>query len=152
MNKVAIVGTGQTKFSKDDKNIEDLLFESSDKCLQSIRNCDPNDVQGVLVSTNDNSKYLGAILSETMGIEPQISHSIEHLCSSGTNAIISAYSYISSGLSDIILVSGVESATNPGQVLEWDKLEETLNIQSIGHQCLRNLIKENSRQLMKNWQ
>ena len=121
MNKVAIVGSGQTKFSKDDKNIEELLFESSDKCLQSTRNCDPNDVQGVLVSTNDNSKYLGAILSETMGIEPQISHSIEHLCSSGTNAIISAYSYISSGLSDIILVSGVESATNPGQVLEWDK-------------------------------
>ena len=121
MNKVAIVSSGQTKFSKDDKNIEELLFESSDKCLQSARNCDPNDVQGVLVSTNDNSKYLGAILSETMGIEPQISHSIEHLCSSGTNAIISAYSYISSGLSDIILVSGVESATNPGQVLEWDK-------------------------------
>ena len=56
-----------------------------------------------------------------MGIEPQISHSIEHICISGTNAIISAYSYISSGLSDIILVSGVESATNPGQVLEWDK-------------------------------
>ena len=121
MNKVAIVGSGQTKFSKDDKNIEKLLFESSDKCLQSVHNCNSNDVQGVLVSTNDNSKYLGAILSETMGIEPQISHSIEHLCSSGTNAIISAYSYISSGLSDIILVSGVESATNPGQVLEWDK-------------------------------
>ena len=121
MNKVAIVGSGQTKFSKDDKNIEELLFESSDKCLQSVHNCNSNDVQGVLVSTNDNSKYLGAILSETMGIEPQISHSIEHLCSSGTNAIISAYSYISSGLSDIILVSGVESATNPGQVLEWDK-------------------------------
>jgi len=121
MNKVAIVGSGQTKFSKDDKNIEELLFESSDKCLQSVHNCNSNDVQGVLVSTNDNSKYLGAILSETMGIEPQISHSIEHLCSSGTNAIISAYSYISSGLSDIILVSGAESATNPGQVLEWDK-------------------------------
>jgi len=121
MNKVAIVGSGQTKFSKDNKNIEELLFESSDKCLQSTHNCNSNDVQGVLVSTNDNSKYLGAILSETMGIEPQISHSIEHLCSSGTNAIISAYSYISSGLSDIILVSGVESATNPGQVLEWDK-------------------------------
>jgi len=121
MNKVAIVGSGQTKFSKNNKNIEELLFESSDKCLQSVHNCNSNDVQGVLVSTNDNSKYLGAILSETMGIEPQISHSIEHLCSSGTNAIISAYSYISSGLSDIILVSGAESATNPGQVLEWDK-------------------------------
>ena len=27
MNKVAIVGTGQTKFSKDDSDIEKLLFD-----------------------------------------------------------------------------------------------------------------------------
>ena len=121
MNKVAIVGTGQTKFSKDDSDIEKLLFESSSKCIQSMNDCDSKDIDGVLVSTNNNSKYLGAILSETMGIQPKISHSIEHLCSSGTNAIISAYAYISSGLSDVILVSGVESATNPGQILEWDK-------------------------------
>ena len=121
MSKVAIVGTGQTKFSKDDDNIEKLLFESASNCLQSTNNLDLNNIDGVLVSTNNNSKYLGAILSETMGIQPKISHSIEHLCSSGTNAIISAYAYISSGLSDMVLVSGVESATNPGQVLEWDK-------------------------------
>ena len=121
MNKVAIVGTGQTKFSKEDGDIEKLLFESANICIQSTKNCVPNDIDGVLVSTNDNSKYMGAILSEMMGIQPRISHSIEHLCSSGTNAIISAYSYISSGLSDVVLVSGVESATNPGQVLEWDK-------------------------------
>ena len=121
MNKVAVVGTGQTKFSKEDGDIEKLLFESADTCIQSTKNCDPNDIDGVLVSTNDNSKYMGAILSEMMGIQPKISHSIEHLCSSGTNAIISAYSYISSGLSDVVLVSGAESATNPGRVLEWDK-------------------------------
>jgi acetyl-CoA C-acetyltransferase len=121
MNKVAIVGTGQTKFSKEDEDIEKLLFESANTCIQSTKNCDSRDVNGVLVSTNNNLKYMGAILSEMMGIQPKISHSIEHLCSSGTNAIISAYSYISSGLLDIVLVSGVESATNPGQVLEWDK-------------------------------
>jgi len=121
MNKVAVVGTGQTKFSKEDGDIEKLLFESADTCIQSTKNCDPNDIDGVLVSTNDNSKYMGAILSEMMGIQPRVSHSIEHLCSSGTNAIISAYSYISSGLSDVVLVSGAESATNPGRVLEWDK-------------------------------
>ena len=121
MSKVAIVGTGQTKFSKDDCDVEKLLFESASNCIQSTNNCDSNNIDGVLVSTNNNLKYLGAILSETIGIQPKISHSIEHLCSSGTNAIISAYSYISSGLSDIMLVSGVESATNPGQVLRWDK-------------------------------
>jgi acetyl-CoA C-acetyltransferase len=121
MNKVAIVGTGQTKFSKENKNTEKLLFESANNCIRSISNYDSNKIEGVLVSTNDNSKYLGAILSETIGIEPKISHSIEHLCSSGTNAIISAYSYIASGLLDTVLVSGADSATNPGQVLEWDK-------------------------------
>ena len=121
MNKVAIVSTGQTKFSKDKCDIEKILFESASNCLQSTNNCNLDDIEGVLVSTNNNSKYLGAILSETTGIQPKISHSIEHLCSSGTNAIISGYAYISSGLADIVLVSGVESSTNPGQVLEWDK-------------------------------
>ena len=115
MSKVAIIGTGQTKFSKDDGDVEKLLFESASNCIQSVNNCDSNDIDGVLVSTNNNSKYLGAILSETMGIRPKISHSVEHLCSSGTNAIIAAYAYISSGLSEMVLVSGVESATNPGQ-------------------------------------
>ena len=126
MNKVAIVGTGQTKFSKDNHDIEKLLFESASSCIQSVNNSDSNNIEGVLVSTNNNSKYLGAILSETMGIRPKISHSIENLCSSGTNAIISAYAYISSGLSDLVLVSGVESSTNPGQVLEWDKSRGSL--------------------------
>jgi len=121
MNKVAIVSTGQTKFSKEETNVEKSLFESSNKCIQATRNCDSKDIDGVLVSTNNNSKYLGAILSEMNDIQPRVSHSIEHLCSSGTNAIISAYSYISAGLADVVLVSGVDSATNPGQVLEWDK-------------------------------
>jgi len=120
MNKVAIVGTGQTKFSKEDHDIERLLIEATSNCLDSIKNCELKDIDGVLVSTNNDSNYMGAILSEMAGIQPKISHSIEHLCSSGTNAIISAYSYIASGLADVILVSGVDSAKNPGQVLEWD--------------------------------
>ena len=55
MNKVAIVGTGQTKFSKDDHDVERLLFESASSCIQSVNNCDLNDIEGVLVSTNNNS-------------------------------------------------------------------------------------------------
>ena len=121
MNDVAIINTGQTKFSKEEADVEKILFESSNKCIKSISNCSPGDIDGVLVSTNNNSKYMSAILSEMLEIQPRIAHSIEHLCSSGTNAIISAYSYISSGLADVILVSGVDSATNPGQILEWDR-------------------------------
>ena len=81
MNNVAIIGTGQTKFSKEEANVEKLLFESSNECIQSVSNCSSKDIDGVLVSTNNNSKYMGAILSEFLDIQPRIAHSIEHLCS-----------------------------------------------------------------------
>ena len=54
MNNVAIISTGQTKFSKEEANVEKLLFESSNKCIQSIANCSSKDIDGVLVSTNNN--------------------------------------------------------------------------------------------------
>jgi acetyl-CoA C-acetyltransferase len=55
-----------------------------------------------------------------VGIQPKIAHSIESLCNSGTNSIVSAFSYISSGLADMVLVSGAERFDSPGQILEWD--------------------------------
>lgn len=55
-----------------------------------------------------------------LGLKPTISHRIEHMCNSGTNAIISAYSYIASGLCDTALVIGAEKADSPGARLEWD--------------------------------
>ena len=36
MNKVAIIGTGQTKFSKEEKDVETLLLESTNNCINSI--------------------------------------------------------------------------------------------------------------------
>ncbi|MDB4348690.1 thiolase family protein, partial [bacterium] len=65
-------------------------------------------------------KYLSPILSEMSGIQPKIAHSIESLCNSGTNSIVSAFSYIASGLADMVLVSGAERYDSPGQILEWD--------------------------------
>tara|TARA_Y100000590_G_scaffold244897_1_gene275246 strand:+ start:2269 stop:3375 length:1107 start_codon:yes stop_codon:yes gene_type:complete len=121
MNKVAIIGTGQTKFSKDENDVEKLLYDSSINCINSIPELNKNKIDGVLVSTNSDSKYMGAILSETLEIQPKISHTIENLCSSGTSAISSAFSYIASGLADTILVSGADSSNNSGQVLKWDK-------------------------------
>ena len=83
-------------------------------------NIDKKEIDAVLVSTNNNSKYLSPILSEMAGIQPKIAHSIESLCNSGTNSIVSAFSYISSGLADMVLVSGAERYDSPGQILEWD--------------------------------
>ena len=104
MSKVAVVGYGSTNFTKENISIESLLLESTKQVFDTTRNISQSMVDGVIVSTNDNSKYLGAILSELTGIKPKITHTVEHLCSSGSSAVISAYSYIASGLADIVLV------------------------------------------------
>jgi acetyl-CoA C-acetyltransferase len=120
MNKVGIIGYGITPFSKDDQKIENVLLNSTKELFKKNPEIDRNEVDTVLVSTNNNSKYLSPVLSEMMGIQPNISHTIESLCNSGTNSIVSAYSYIASGLADMVLVSGAERYDSPGQILEWD--------------------------------
>ena len=120
MIKVGIVAYGITPFTKDDQKIESILFNSVKNLFENNPEIDRNHIDAVLVSTNNNSKYLSPILSEMAGIQPKIAHSIESLCNSGTNSIVSAYSYIASGLADMVLVSGAERYDSPGQILEWD--------------------------------
>ena len=110
---------GQTRFTPNDANIEHLLLSATRDLLISY-NLDASIIDCVLVSTNDAGRYLGAILSEMAGIKPRISHTIESMCSSGGISIMSAYSYIKSGLADVVLVAGAERAKGPGGILEWD--------------------------------
>lgn len=120
MGKVGIIGYGITPFSKNDQKIETVLLNSTKELFMSNPEINRSDVDAVLVSTNNNSKYLSQILSEMAGIQPNVSHTVESLCNSGTNSIVSAYSYIASGLADMVLVSGAERYDSPGQILEWD--------------------------------
>jgi acetyl-CoA C-acetyltransferase len=117
---VAIGGVGLTKFNKEDVSIESLMLSSIKSLFDDSSNLTQKDVDVVITSTNDNSKYLANIMSELAGISPKISHSVESLCNSGANSVISAFSYIASGLADVALVVGAEKFDNPGLVLEWD--------------------------------
>jgi acetyl-CoA C-acetyltransferase len=120
MNRVGIAGYCTTKFSVDDTQIENSLLSATKMLFENTENLTQKDIDAVLVSTNENKKYLSAIVSEMSGISPKISHNIESLCNSGTNSIVSAFSYIMSGLAEVALVVGAERFDSPGQVLEWD--------------------------------
>jgi acetyl-CoA C-acetyltransferase len=120
IKKVGIASYGITKFSREDAKIESVLLKATKNLFENCSNLTQKDIDAVLVSTNNNSKYLSPILAEMTGIEPKIAHSVESLCNSGTNAIISAYSYIASGLADVVLVAGAERYDSPGQILQWD--------------------------------
>ncbi len=121
MRKVALVGTGLTKFTKDDVSIESLMLLSIKSLFENTKNLTQKDVDAVLTSTSDNSKYLSSIISELTGLSPKISHSVESLCNSGANSAVSAFAYIASGLADVALVAGAERYDSPGRILEWDK-------------------------------
>jgi acetyl-CoA C-acetyltransferase len=120
LRRVAIGGVGLTKFNKEDVSIESLMLSSIKSLFDDSSNLTQKDIDVVITSTNDNSKYLSNIMSELAGISPKISHSVESLCNSGANSVISAFSYIASGLADVALVVGAEKFDNPGLVLEWD--------------------------------
>ena len=120
MSEVGIIAYGTSPFTKEDHKIESMLHKSTNDLFQKNPNINKNEIDAVLVSTNNNSKYLSAVLSEMAGIQPKIAHSIESLCNSGTNSIVSAFSYIASGLADMVLVTGAERYDSPGQILEWD--------------------------------
>ena len=121
MKKVGIAATGLTKFTKDNVDIESLMGSAVKPIFDKTSNLDQKDVEAVLTSTNANNKYLANIVSEFCGISPKIAHSVESLCNSGTNCIVSAYAYILSGLAKTVLVIGAEKTDSPGLVLEWDK-------------------------------
>ena len=121
LRKVGIVSSGLTKFAKTNATVESLMISSIKPIFDNTKNLSQADIDVVLTSTNANEKYLASIVSELAGISPKISHSVESLCNSGTNCIVSAFSYISSGLANVALVTGAEKSNSPGLVLNWDK-------------------------------
>jgi acetyl-CoA C-acetyltransferase len=120
MQRVAVAAYATSEFRKESKL---SLFElGSEPCIKILKKNKilKHNIDAVLFSTCSPEQYSSNILSEMLGITPRISHRIESLCNSGTNAIVSAYSYISSGLCDSVLVAGAEKATSSANRLIWD--------------------------------
>ncbi|HEX5187676.1 MAG TPA: hypothetical protein VFV86_12380 [Nitrososphaeraceae archaeon] len=120
MRKVSIIGGKTSEFRKDTEiNVSHLALESTIPLLRETGF--PRDlIDAVIVSSCSIDQYLSSIIAELLGIKPKISHKIDNLCNSGTNAIISGFSYIASGLCDSALIIGVEKANTLGKVLVND--------------------------------
>ena len=120
MRKVSIVAGVTSEFRKGtDNDIPHIALESAMKLLKDT-GFPRNMLDAVIVSSCSSDQYLSSIISEMLGVTPKISHRIDNLCNSGTNAIISAFSYISSGLCDSALIIGVEKSNTVGKVLSSD--------------------------------
>ena len=58
MSKVGIIAYGTTPFTREDHKIESILHESTNDLFQNNPDMDKKEIDAVLVSTNNNSKYL----------------------------------------------------------------------------------------------
>lgn len=127
VRKVAIISSETGKFAKD-SNLS--LFElACQPCIDILKASKlyKNNIDAVVFSSCSADQYSSSILCEYLGIQPKISYHIDNLCNSGTNAVISAFCYISSGLCDSVLVVGAEKANSPGNRLTWDLSRGSFN-------------------------
>jgi acetyl-CoA C-acetyltransferase len=120
MRKVAVCSWATSTFKKSSKiSLFELACEPSIRLIRE-NGISPKEIDAVLFSTCAADQYTSAIISEMLGINPRISHRIDNLCNSGTNAVASAFAMIASGLCDVALVIGAEKADSPGNKLLWD--------------------------------
>lgn len=119
MRRVAISSWATSNFAKDSKM--PLLDLACEPCAEILKNgVSGKDIDAVLFSSCATDQYSSTIISEMLGMRPKVSHRIDNLCNSGTNAVASAFSMIASGLCDTALVIGAEKADSPGNKLLWD--------------------------------
>lgn len=98
-----------------------LLELACEPCVEILKNdAAGREIDAVLFSSCATDQYSSTIISEMLGMRPKVSHRIDNLCNSGTNAVASAFSMIASGLCDTALVVGAEKADSPGNKLLWD--------------------------------
>ena len=120
MRKVSIFGGRTSEFRKETEvSVSHIALEPTVTLLKET-GFPRSLIDTVIVSSCSSDQYLSSTISEMLGIKPKISHRIDNLCNSGTNAIISGFSYIASGLCDSALIIGVEKSNTSGKVLGSD--------------------------------
>ncbi|MEM3121734.1 MAG: thiolase family protein, partial [Candidatus Nitrosocaldus sp.] len=120
---VAIIGYGLARFNREIKySLYELaiqsvvdMFSNMEYDARSLK----DGIDALITSTTDSSAYTANILADMLGIRARIVNRVESMCSSGVDALIAAYSYIASGLSNLALVVGFDSS-NSGMLLDWD--------------------------------
>ncbi|MFQ5997836.1 MAG: thiolase family protein [Candidatus Bathyarchaeia archaeon] len=124
MRKVAILGSGLTKYGKSDLGIIDLLSEASIKAFEDSNTQDKN-FDSVFVGNMSSAEYEGicgihnALVSE-LSLEPAFACKIENTSGSGGAAVLAGFTAIASGMSDLTLVAGGEKMTGVSTEMSTD--------------------------------
>jgi len=111
MAEVAIVGAGQTAFSRQcGVNIRELSFEAFKEAVEGV-DVAVKDIDASIVCSApeyDKQRSPASLISEYLGLTPKPTFYVETVCSSSTTGLRVAWSMIRAGLHKIVAVIGFQ--------------------------------------------
>ncbi len=117
MDRVGIIGVGMTKFGERwKKGLRDLIAEAGLKTIQdaNITGDKIDAIYGGSMSAGRfvGQEHIGAVIADSMGLNPIPSSRVEAACASGGLALREAYLSIKGGEYNVVVAGGVEKMTD----------------------------------------
>jgi len=129
---VAIVGVGQTPFSRNcGINIRELCFDAFRKALEDI-NLTPKEIDASIICSApeyDKQRSPAGLISEYLGLNPQPTFYAESICSSSSTGVKVGYSFIKSGLHEIVAVIGFQKMSEISSAEVQERMGRGADIQ-----------------------
>ena len=115
MRTVCIVGVGMSQWGEVWK--QSLRDIHTDAALKAIKNSGVDHIDSMYVGCMSGGMFVGqehlaSLLTDYMGMRGLPATRVESACASGGLAVRSAYIEVASGISDIVMASGVEKMTD----------------------------------------
>ncbi|MHC1587707.1 MAG: thiolase family protein, partial [Candidatus Syntropharchaeia archaeon] len=111
MEDVAVVGVGQSSFTrKCGISIRELAFEAYKEAMEDA-NLTSGDIDASIICSApeyDKQRSPAGVIAEYLGLNPQPSFYVESICSSSSSGVKVAWSFIKSGLHDVVVVIGFQ--------------------------------------------
>jgi acetyl-CoA C-acetyltransferase len=117
MRPVAVVGVGKTPFGAfPDRDLRSLAVEAGEKCLRHAHVA-PAQVEAFYLGNFSGPAFVGQnhlapYVSTALGITGVPATRIEAACASSGSAFFHAWSEVAAGISDVVMVVGVEKMTS----------------------------------------
>jgi len=119
MREVCVVGIGMTKFGELwTKSLRDIFVEAALKAIDDaqVSKIDSMYVGSMTPGLFVGQEHIGAFMADYLGVAPIPAMRIESACASGGFAFRQGFLDVASGMSDIVLVGGVEKMTDGADV------------------------------------
>lgn len=119
MRDVAVIGVGMTQFGELwDLSMRDMFVQAA---LKAIENAKVDRIDSMYVATMSGGlfvgqEHVGALMADYLGANPIPATHIESACASGGAAFRQGFIEVASGMSDVVLVGGVEKMTDGADV------------------------------------